>query len=32
MQHVKRIAGLWPYVLVAISLTGLAYQFWIGQP
>jgi hypothetical protein len=24
----KRIAGLWPYFLIAIALTGFVYQFW----
>jgi hypothetical protein len=24
----KRIAGFWPYVLIAISMVGLAYSFW----
>jgi hypothetical protein len=28
----KQIAKLWPYVLVAISLTGFLYQFLLARP
>jgi hypothetical protein len=24
----KRVIALWPYVLIFISLVGLAYAFW----
>ena len=27
----KRIADLWPYILLAIALLGLAYRLWIGR-
>ena len=27
----KRIADLWPYILLAIALIGLAYRLWIGR-
>jgi hypothetical protein len=27
----KRIVGLWPYILVVISLAGLAYMLWTGS-
>jgi len=27
MSFSKRIVGLWPYVLIIISLAGLAYVF-----
>jgi hypothetical protein len=27
----KRIAGFWPYFLLAIALTGFAYILWIGR-
>jgi hypothetical protein len=29
---VKLIAALWPYVLVAISVTGFLYQFCLAHP
>ncbi len=28
----KRIASIWPYVLVAVAVTGLLYQFWLTHP
>jgi hypothetical protein len=27
----NRVAGLWPYVLIVVSLVGLAYRFWMGS-
>lgn len=27
----RRIVALWPYVLIVISLAGLAYKFWSGS-
>lgn len=27
----KRMVALWPYVLIAISLAGLAYKFLTGS-
>ena len=29
MSFLKRTAALWPYVLIVISLVGLAYTFWV---
>jgi hypothetical protein len=29
---VKVIASIWPYILVAISVTGFIYQFWLARP
>ena len=29
MSFLKRTAVLWPYVLIVISLVGLAYTFWV---
>jgi hypothetical protein len=31
VSFLKWIAGLWPYVLIAIALTGLAYTLWTGR-
>lgn len=27
----RRIVSLWPYVLIAISVIGLAYSFWVNS-
>lgn len=27
----KRIAGLWPYLLIATSIVGFAYAFWAAK-
>jgi hypothetical protein len=32
MSLSKRIVGFWPYILIAVSVTGFVYQFWSGRP
>jgi hypothetical protein len=29
---VKRIAHFWPYILIAISVTGFLYQYLLASP
>jgi hypothetical protein len=31
MSFLKRISEFWPYALIAIAVTGYAYQFWNGR-